>query len=147
MKVILLETIDRLGKIGEVVSVKDGFARNFLIPNKKAKEATGGNMKMLDMLKKKEAALEKDKLDKANAIGQKISALSLTITASAGEEDKLFGSVSNEMIAEALAAEGITVDKKDIIMDEQIKTLGSFQVVVKIHPEVKANLRVWVVKK
>ena len=147
MKVILLETIDRLGKIGEVVSVKDGFARNYLIPNKKAKEATGGNMKILDILKKKEAALEKDKLDKANELAAKITALSLTIPASAGEEEKLFGSVSNEMISEALAEEGIVIDKKDIILAEPIKALGAFQVVVKIHPEVKANLRVWVIKK
>ena len=147
MKVILLETIDRLGKIGEVISVKDGFARNYLIPKKKAKEATGGNMKMLDILKKKEAALEKDKLDKASELAAKIAALSLTIAVSAGEEEKLFGSVSNEMISEALAEEGIAVDKKDIILDGPIKALGAFQVVVKIHPEVKANLRVWVVKK
>ncbi len=147
MKVILLETIDRLGKIGEVVLVKDGFARNFLIPNHNAKEATSGNMKMLEILKKKEAALEKGNLDKANAVAAKISALSLTIAASAGEEEKLFGSVSNEMISEALVQEGIVVDKKDIILDEPIKTLGAFQVVVKIHPEVKANLSVWVVKK
>lgn len=147
MKIILLETIDRLGKVGEVISVKDGFARNYLIPNRKAKEATAGNMKMLDILKKKEAALEKEKLDKAKEIAARISALSLTIAATAGEEEKLFGSVSNEMIAEALAAEGVKVDKKDIILDEPIKALGSFQVVVKIHPEVKVNLRVWVVKK
>jgi large subunit ribosomal protein L9 len=147
MKVILLETIDRLGKIGEVVSVKDGFARNFLIPHNKAREATSGNMKMLDILKKKETALEKDKLDKATGLAAKMSALSLTIAANAGEEEKLFGSISNEMISEALAEEGIAVDKKDIILDEPIKTLGAFQVVVKLHPEVKANLRVWVVKK
>lgn len=147
MKVILLETIDRLGKIGEVVTVKEGYARNFLIPNSKAKEATPGNMKILDALKKKEAAAEKESLDKATELAARISGLSLTVSAQAGEEDKLFGSVSNDTIAESLAAEGITVDKKDIIMDEPIKKLGAYSVVVKLHPEVKADLRVWVVKK
>lgn len=146
MKVILIESIDRLGKIGDVVTVKEGYARNYLIPNNKAKEATPGSMKMLDALKKKQAAEEKKKLGEIQALADKISGLSLSIPAQAGEEEKLFGSVSSDMISSALAAEGISVDKKDIVLDEPIKKLGIYQVSVKLHPEVKANLKVWVVK-
>jgi len=147
MKVILLEDIDRLGKMGEIVAVKEGYARNFLIPKNKAKPATQGNMKILQAINKKKAAEEAKTLEAAKAVADKISNLSLTIGAQAGEEEKLFGSVSNEMIAEALAEEGINIDKREIVLDEPIKKLGVYQVVVKVHPEVKANLRVWVVKK
>lgn len=147
MKVILLENVDRLGSMGEVISVKEGYARNYLIPKNKAKEATAGNMKMLEALKKKQAEEDNKRLKAAKALADKISNLSLTISAEAGEEEKLFGSVSNEMISEALKEEGISVDKKDIVLEEPIKKLGVYQVVVKVHPEARANLRVWVVKK
>lgn len=147
MKVILLENVDKLGKVGEVITVKEGYARNFLIPNNKAKEATSGNMKMLDSLKKKQAAEEAKILGDAKQKADKISSLSITIASQAGEEEKLFGSVSNDDVAEALAEQGMAIDKKDIIIDEPIKKLGTYQVTVKVHPEVKATLRVWVVKK
>ena len=147
MKVILLDTIARLGKTGDVVTVKEGFARNYLIPNKKAREATAGNMKILDSLKKKQAEEDTKKLAEVNALAEKLVSLSLTIPAQAGEEDKLFGSVSGEAIAEALSAENIKIDKRDIILEEPIKKLGLYQVTVKLHPEVKVNLKVWIVKK
>ncbi len=146
MKVILLQNVDRLGKIGDLVNVKEGFARNFLIPQKKASIATEGNVKLLEALKKKKASEEKKILEAAKALADKIASMSLTIPAQAGEEEKLFGSISGEMIANALANEGVSVDKKVIVIDEPIKKLGVFQVAVKLHPEVKANLRVWVVK-
>jgi len=147
MKVIIIEDVDRLGKAGDVVTVKEGYARNYLIPKNKVKEATPGNMKLLDEIKKKRAAQEVKLVEEAKALADKIAALSLTIGATAGEEDKLFGSVSNDMIADALSAEGIKTDKRDIIIDEPIKKLGTYQVSVKLHPEVKASLRVWIVKK
>jgi large subunit ribosomal protein L9 len=146
MKVILLENIDRLGKMGDVVAVKEGYARNFLIPKNKAREATEGSMKILEALKKKQAAEEAKLLKAAKDTAEKITALSVTISAKAGEEEKLFGSVTSEMIAEALKAEGIDIDKRDILLDEQIKKLGVYQVAVKLHSEVKADLRIWVVK-
>ena len=146
MKVILLQNVDRLGSIGDVVTVKEGFARNFLIPQKKASIATEGNVKLQEALKKKRAAEEGKIINAAKALAEKMGVMSLTIPAQSGEEEKLFGSVSSDMIAKALAEEGITVDKKNIVIDEPIKKLGIFQVTVKIHPEVKANLRVWVVK-
>ena len=147
MKVILLESINKLGKAGEVITVKEGYARNYLIPHNKAKVATPGNMKILDSLKKKQVQEEAKLLEEATSIANKISALSLTISAQAGEEEKLFGSVSSDDIASALSEQGVTIDKKDIVLDEPIKKLGVYQVTVKIHPEVKATLRVWVVKK
>lgn len=147
MKIILLEAIERLGKAGEVISVKEGYARNYLIPNNKAKIATSGNIKTLEGLKKKQAAEDSRKLEEARTLAKKIEGLSLTISAQVGEEEKLFGSVSNDMISEALAVEGVNIDKKDIVLEEPIKKLGVYQASVKIHPDVKANLRVWVVKK
>ncbi|MBP7055991.1 MAG: 50S ribosomal protein L9 [Candidatus Omnitrophica bacterium] len=146
MKVILLQNVDRLGKIGDVVNVKEGFARNFLIPQKKASVATEGNVKLLEALKKKKAVEEKKILDAAKSLAEKIAGMSLTMPAQAGEEEKLFGSISADMIAKSLADEGVKIDKKDIVIDEPIKKLGVFQVTVKLHPEVKASLKVWVVK-
>lgn len=147
MKVILVANVDKLGSMGDVVTVKEGYARNYLIPKKMAKEATPGNMKTLNSLLKKKAAEEAKVLEAANKVAEKVTALSLSIPAQAGEEDKLFGSVSSEMIAEALLAEGVSIDKRDIVLEEPIKKLGVYQVVVKIHPQVKASLKVSVVNK
>lgn len=147
MKVILLENIDRLGKAGDIVNVKEGFARNYLLPKDKAKQATAGNMKLLDALKKKRQEEENKVLEAAKSLADKLSNFSLTISALAGEEDKLFGSVSSEMIQNALAEENIKIDKKDILLDEHIGKLGVYQVTVRLHPEVKSALKVWIVKK
>lgn len=147
MKVILIEDVDRLGKIGDVVTVKEGYARNYLLPNKKAREANSSNIKLLDALKKKKAAQDKKVMDEAQALADKLAGLTLSITAESGEEDKLFGSVSNDMISESLAVQGIAIDKREIALEEPIKKLGLYTVTVKIHPEVKASLKVLVVKK
>jgi len=146
MKIILLSDIKDLGKMGDVVTVKEGYARNYLIPRKLVKEATPGNMKNLDGILKKREAAEAKLLAEANVLADKISAISITISAQAGEEDKLFGSVSSEMIAEALSGEGLSIDKRDIDTGEQIKKLGDYKVSVKVHPNVKATLKVLVIK-
>ena len=146
MKVILIENIDKLGSAGDTIVVKDGYARNFLIPKNKARPATPANLKMAQGLKKKMMdAIAKEK-DEALKLAEKITNLSCSINAAAGEEDKLFGSVTTEMIAEALESHGLHIDKKDISLDEPIKKLGIYQVEIKLHPEVKATLKVWVVK-
>lgn len=147
MKVILLKTVDRLGKAGDVVAVKEGYARNFLIPKNVAKEATVANTKMLDAIKKKQSEEDAKNLAAAKTIAEKVESISISITAQAGEEDKLFGSISNDDIAQALSGEGVKVDKRDVVLAEPIKKLGEYQVVVKLHPEVKANLKVLIVKK
>ena len=147
MKVILLQAVDKLGKAGDVVTVKEGHARNFLIPKNVAKEATVNNMKMLESLKKKQAEEDAKRLAEVKIVAEKLGALSLNISAQAGEEDKLFGSVSNEDIAAALAIENIKIDKRDIVLEEPIKKLGAYQAIVRLHPEVKANLKILIVKK
>ena len=147
MKVILLQAVDKLGKAGDVVTVKEGHARNFLIPKNVAKEATVNNMKMLESLKKKQAEEDAKRLAEVKIVAEKLGALSLNISAQAGEEDKLFGSVSNEGIAAALAIENIKIDKRDIVLEEPIKKLGAYQAIVRLHPEVKANLKILIVKK
>lgn len=146
MKVILTQTIDKLGRVGDCLNVKDGYARNYLFPKNLAKEATPGNIKALESLKKKQIIEDENKLKEAKALAEKISSLSITISAKAGEEEKLFGAVTSEMISKAVEAEHISIDKKDIVIDEPIKKLGVYQVGVKLHPEVKAALRVWIVK-
>ena len=146
MKVILAEEIPSLGTIGDVVKVADGYARNYLIPQKKAMQATSKNIKRLEH----DESLAKNKLDKnkkeAESIANKIEVLSCTITKQAGEEDKLFGSVTTMDIQENLKGEGIDIDRKKIVLDEPIKKLGDFIVPIKLHQEVTADLKVCVVK-
>lgn len=147
MKLILTQDVDKLGRAGDVVNVKEGYARNFLLPNNKAKAATPGNMKLLEARKKKEDLENERKAEAARALANRLSNISLTISAEAGEEDKLFGSVTGDMISDRLKDEGVEIDKKDIVIEEPIKKLGVYQVTVKVHPLVKAALRVWIVKK
>ncbi len=147
MRVILLKTIDKLGKMGDVVTVKEGYARNFLLPKNAAKEATPASMRSLESLKKKQAEEDTKKLTEVKALADKISALSIIITAQSGEEDKLFGSVSSDDISQALAGQGINIDKKEITLEEPIKKLGDYRATVKLHSEVKVTLKVSVVKK
>jgi len=154
MKVILTQSIDRLGRAGDCINVKTGYARNFLFPKNMAKEATPGNIKSLESLKKKQALEDEKNLNGAKALAEKLAALSITISAkcgpprgeAAGEEEKLFGAVTSEMICDALRAESFSIDKKNILLDEPIKKLGVYNVGVKLHPEVKATLKVWVIK-
>lgn len=146
MEVILLQDVDSLGKIGETVNVAPGYARNYLIPKKIALKATKGNLKKLDDMKlQDEKSREKDKLN-AEALKEKIELVTLTISKPAGEEDKLFGSVTSSDIAAELSMEGIEVDKKKIVIDESIKRLGSYTVSVKLFSEVVASLKLEVVR-
>ena len=146
MKVILVEDVKSLGKSGESVNVAEGYARNFLIPKKLALGATPANQRVYENEAK--ARLKKRDKEKADAaaVAEKMSALSLTIARQAGEDDKLFGSVTNGDIAEALAKEGFKVDKRHIELADHLKALGIFEVPVKLHAEVTAMIKVWVVK-
>jgi large subunit ribosomal protein L9 len=145
MKIFLKEDVKNLGRIGEVVNVSDGYARNFLLPKKLAVEANTKNIKEFEHHKK---ALQ-EKAAKVRAefrtVAEKLSALNLTIAAKAGEEEKLFGSVTNMDIAEALKEAGYDVDKKKIVLDEPIKRLGDYTVEVKIDAEISARVKVNVV--
>ncbi|MDD5747200.1 MAG: 50S ribosomal protein L9 [Candidatus Omnitrophica bacterium] len=146
MKVVLKEDVQKFGKIGDVVEVSAGYARNCLIPQGKALEATQSNLKKLDDYKL--VLAKKKELEKQTALelAKKIELVSCTIVMQAHEE-QLYGAVTNADIAKALQQEGINVDKKDILLEEPIKALGVYQVEVKLHPEVKQQVKVWVVQK
>lgn len=142
MQVILREDIKNLGQMGSVVNVKDGYARNFLIPKGLAVEANPKNIRALEHEKRKIQELAKRAKASAEDFASKLSGKTITIKAKAGEEDKLFGSVTAMDIADALKKEGLDIDKKKILLEEPIKRLGSYAVNVKIHPEVTAQLNV-----
>ncbi len=145
MQVILREDIDKLGKIGDLVKVKDGFGRNYLIPQKKAIEATPKNVNAMDHARKMVADRLRKLKKEATADADRIKALAVTIKAKAGEEGKLFGSVTSMDIAEAMNAQGVTIDKRKIALEEPIKRLGEFSVPVKLHTDVVVDLKVTVV--
>ncbi len=145
MKVFLREDVKNVGKIGDVVNVSDGYARNFLFPKKLAVEANTKNIKEFEHNKRIIQERAAKIRDASRASAEKLSALSLTIKAKAGEEEKLFGSVTTMDIAEALKAAGFEIDKKKISLEEPIKRLGEYSVEVKIHPEVTATVKVQVV--
>jgi len=147
VKVILLKDIDNLGSVGDELKVKDGYARNFLLPQNFAVEATKGTVQLVEKKKKEKQTRENKIKNECTAIAEKIAAVSCTIPVEAGEEDKIFGSVTSEMIMDVLKVEGIEFDKRKIVMDEVIKKLGVYNLDVKLHPEVTAQLKVWVVKK
>ncbi len=147
MEVILREDISSLGKAGELVKVKAGYARNFLLPQKKAVVADPKNVRMLDHQKKVAEAGQKKLRKVAEEMAAKLAALSITIECEAGEEDKLFGSVTTRDIADALRREGTVIDKRVINIKEPIKQIGVFDVEVKLHSEVVGIVKVWVVKK
>jgi len=146
MKVILMEDIPSLGKMGALVKVADGYGRNYLIPQGKAITATTHNIKILEH----QTQQLRNKIDKIRKVAEKlakrIEAVSCTVAKPAGDEEKIFGSVTSMDIAESLKIEGVEVDRKKIILEEPIKTLGIYTVPIKLHPEVTAHLKVWVVK-
>jgi large subunit ribosomal protein L9 len=146
MKVILKENHDKLGKIGDVVVVKDGYARNFLIPKKIAYLANDGNVRRLEEEKKQLAVKAKKEQITAGELAAEIEKLSLTIPVQVGEDDKLYGSVTSQMIADSLKEKGYEIDKKKIEMDEPIKVLGIYTINIKLHPEVTGKVKVWVVR-
>ena len=135
-----------LGKMGDLVKVANGYGRNYLIPQGKAIKATTHNLKILEHQTKQ----LKNKIDKirrdAEKLAKRIEAVSCTVAKPAAAEDRIFGSVTSMDIAEGLKVEGIEVDRRKIILDEPIKTLGIYTVPIKLHPEVTAHLKVWVVK-
>ncbi|RMF66130.1 MAG: 50S ribosomal protein L9 [Calditrichaeota bacterium] len=146
MKVILQKDYENLGKVGDVVEVKNGFARNYLIPKKFALQATPQNLKVIEQQRKhKEIQASKEKRA-AEELAEKLSTVSLTATVAVGEEDKVFGAVTSHNIAELLKAQGYEIDRRKIQLDEPIKALGVYEVPIKLHSEVEAKIKIWVVK-
>lgn len=146
MKVILRKDFETLGKIGDVVAVKDGYARNYLLPRQIAYRATTSSLRALEEEKKQHDRQEQKQLKDAEKIGNELEKVSITIAMKVGEDDKLFGSVTSQMIADALKEKGFTVDKRTIELEEPIKTLGIFEVPVKLHTKISAKAKVWVVR-
>ncbi len=145
MKVVLCEDMEHLGDRGEVVNVADGYARNYLLPKDFALKATPGNMKVVDQRRKIWEAKDAKNILAAKEFAAKIEAVSVSVVKKSGEENTLYGSVTNSDIAEQLASKGVQVDRRKIVIDEPIKTLGSFTVHVKVHREVVADLNVDVI--
>ncbi|MBK8945542.1 MAG: 50S ribosomal protein L9 [Ignavibacteriae bacterium] len=146
MKVILRKNYDQLGKIGDLVDVKDGFARNFLLPRQIAYIATKGNIRSLEEEKLQIVKKEAKELSSAKSLASELENVSITIPVKVGEEDKLFGSVTNQMIADALKEKKYDIDKRKIDLEEPIKALGIYSVNIKLHPEVSAVVKTWVVR-
>jgi large subunit ribosomal protein L9 len=147
MQVILTVDIPSLGRAGEIVDVREGYGRNFLLPQKKAVVADPKNVKMLEHQRRVVAAKQEKLKRHAQELLDKLAAVSITIAREAGEDDKLFGSVTTKDIADSLRREGFEIDRHYIHLDQPIKSLGVFEIPVKIHAEVQGNIKVWVVKK
>ncbi len=146
MKIILLKDFPNLGSAGETVTVKDGYARNYLIPEGIAMRADKSAMKILSERKRiEELRASKDRRN-AEKLAQKISKVSITAKMQSGEEDKLFGSVTSQDIVDLMKEKGVEIERRKIQLDEPIKNLGVYQIPVKIHPEVTAKVKLFVIK-
>jgi large subunit ribosomal protein L9 len=142
MKVILIDEIRGLGTRGDVVNVKDGYARNYLLPKNLAREATPGNLKSIEQERKKWALLANAEKEKAQKAADSVKGMKITVHKRVGDAGQLFGSVTSNEIADALAAKGVDVDKRRIELPHAIKTLGVHDVEVKLHREVSAHIQV-----
>ena len=146
MKVILQDHVDNLGDVGDVVDVKDGYGRNFLIPRGLALLADERNVRRLEHQKRVTSARKAKLLSAAQELAERISTTHVSIKRAAGDEDKLHGSVTSIDIAKALGDEGIEVDKRSIQLAEPIKSIGAFTVPVKVHGDVEASVKVYVLR-
>lgn len=146
MKVILRQNYESLGNVGDVVDVKEGFALNFLLPRKIAYSALKGNIAALEEEKKSLAKKTEQELKAAEGLASELEKVSVTIPVQVGEEDKIFGTVTTQMIADSLKEKGYDVDKRKIEIPEQIKSLGIYGVNIKLHSNVEAKIKVWVVR-
>jgi len=146
MEVILRQAVENLGHPGDLVKVSPGFARNYLLPRGIAYEATPGNLKRIAQEKQRLEAAETSRRDTAQELADKLEQVSLTFSARVGEEGKLFGSVTAADIAQQLEAQGFHVEKRQIDLHEPIRTLGVYRVPVRLHADVKPEIKVWVIK-
>lgn len=142
MKVILLERVERLGGLGDVVTVKDGFARNFLLPRSKALRANSNNLKVFEAQRGELEARNARERESAEKAGGNLDGSSYVLIRQAGESGQLYGSVSGRDVAEAINAEGGKVDRSMVVLDKPIKTLGVHEVRVRLHPEVAVTVKI-----
>ncbi|MDI9495891.1 MAG: 50S ribosomal protein L9 [Bacillota bacterium] len=148
MKVILLEDVKNIGKKGEIINAKDGYARNYLFPKKLAIEATEANLRSLEAAKRRKEEKENELLQEAKALEEELQKKTIVIKAKTGEQGKLFGSITTKEIADILEKDHkISIDKKKFDLEEPIKTVGEYKVKIKLHPQVSAELKVIVTEK
>ena len=146
VSLILLDDVENLGLAGDTVSVAPGYARNYLIPNKLAAKATPGTLRLIESRKAAIAARRAADLANAKALAEKLADVEISIAMQATEDDQLFGSVTARMVADELNAQGYAIEHSRILIDPPIKSLGSFEAAVKLHSEVTAAVKVWVVR-
>ena len=146
MQIILQEDVEKLGNRGQVVEVAEGYARNFLLPRKLALEASAGNMKRLEKMRAAFAKKEATEKGDAQKLAELLAIVSLEVARKSGENDQLFGSVTSADISDALAAQGYTIDKRKIQLAEAIKTIGNFDIPIKLHREIVATVKLAVKK-
>jgi len=146
MEIILRQAVENLGSPGDVVKVKSGYARNYLLPHGLAYEATPGNLKRIQQERDRLDAAENERRTAAQTQAERLEQVSLTFSARVGEEGKLFGSVTTADIAQQLEAQGFHLEKRQIDLHEPIKALGVYRVPIRLHADVKPEVRVWVIK-
>ncbi|MDX1672368.1 MAG: 50S ribosomal protein L9 [Balneolaceae bacterium] len=146
MKLILKEDVEKLGDAGEVVEVKPGYGRNFLIPQGKAELATPGALKQLEMIKEKAERRAELTVENAKELAERLETTSVTIPVTVGEDEKIHGTVTNQDVAEALEERGIEIDRRKISLDQDVSTLGEYTATVNLLGEMKPQVKVWVVK-
>lgn len=146
MKVILKEDVPKLGESGDIVDVKPGYGRNYLIPQGKAIMASDGALKQLELMKEKAERRAELTVEKAQEMAERLKTVSVTIPVTVGEDDKIHGSVTNKDVAEALAERDIEIDRRKISLDQDIKTLGEYTATINLISEIKQQVKVWVVK-
>ncbi|HYW35379.1 MAG TPA: 50S ribosomal protein L9 [Balneolaceae bacterium] len=146
MKLILQESVDKLGEAGEIVEVKPGYGRNYLIPQRKAVMATEGALKQRRQMKEKAERRAEQTVKKAKETADRLENMSVTIPVQVGEEDRIHGTVTNQDVADALAERGIEIDRKDITIDQDIHTLGEYTATINLISELKPQIKVWVVR-
>ena len=146
MKIVLLQDVGGVGKKYDVKDVADGYARNFLLPHELAAPVTPASLRRLEKLRKERAELAKIQLAEAQAKASKLEGVSVTIRARTVDGEKLYGSVSVTEIADALAAQGVAIDRSQLELPEHLKQVGTYEVPVRLHPDVTVPLKVWIVK-
>jgi large subunit ribosomal protein L9 len=146
MEVILRQAVESLGKPGDVVKVSNGYARNYLLPHGVAFEATPGNLKRIQQEKDRLEAAENERRTAAQGLAEKLEQVQLTFSARVGDEGKLFGSVTSADVAQQLEAQGFHIEKRQIDLHEPIKALGVYRIPIRLHADVKPEIRVWVIK-
>lgn len=146
MKLILREDVEKLGDAGEVVEVKPGYGRNYLIPQGKAEIATPGALKQLELIREKAARRAELTVEAAQELAERLETTSVTIPVTVGEDEKIHGTITNQDIADALAERDIEIDRRKISLDQEVKTLGEYTATIELLSEIKPQIKVWVVK-